>query len=92
MDSNAGEFVGEERAEDWMQRVAVGEIVKIKGEELEVMAIDKRTIVLKLLSAEDRFQERLSAIGTAVTADAEDLAAAAVECERQRKKMLRYQR
>ncbi len=54
MDSNAGEFVDESRAEAWMQRIGVGEVVKIKGEELEVVSIVGREITLKLLSHEDR--------------------------------------
>ncbi len=54
MDTNAGRFVEEADAEKWMQRLAVGEIVKIKGEELVVLAIDDRRVVLQLQSAEDR--------------------------------------
>lgn len=54
MDTNAGEFVGEDRVEQWMQRIAVGETVKIKGEELEVVKIERREITLKLLSYEER--------------------------------------
>ncbi len=55
MDSNAGEFVGPDRAEAWMERLDVGEIVKIKGEELEVVKIEGREVTLKLRSWEDRF-------------------------------------
>lgn len=54
MDSNAGEFVGDERAQAWMQRIEVGEVVKIKGEELEVVSISLREITLKLLGQQDR--------------------------------------
>ncbi len=35
MDPNAGRFVEEAQAESWMQRIEVGEVVKIKGEEFE---------------------------------------------------------
>jgi len=60
MDTNAGEFVGEERAEAWMQRIEVGEIVKIKGEKLEVVRIEKREITLKLLSAYERTMQKFA--------------------------------
>ena len=62
MDSNAGEFVDERRAEKWMERIAVGEVVKIKGEELEVVTIGKREITLKLLSHDDRMNRLLDEI------------------------------
>lgn len=84
MDTNAGEFVGEERAEAWMQRIEVGEIVKIKGEKLEVVRIEKREITLKLLSAYERTMR-----GFATFAEEED--AAAREIQRQREKMLKRQ-
>lgn len=54
MDPMSGRFVEEERAEQWMARVEVGEVVKIKGEELEIVKIEGREMTLKLLSAEDR--------------------------------------
>lgn len=54
MNSQTGHFVKEDRAEQWMQRVEIGEVVKIKGEELEIVEIEGRHIKLKLLSAEDR--------------------------------------
>ena len=93
MDPNAGRFIEEGRAGAWMERIAVGEIVKIKGEEFEVLGFNDRKIVLKLLSAEDRFQERLSATGTAAAMPGfEELIDTISECERQRKKMLKYQR
>ncbi len=81
MDSNAGEFVGDERAEAWMQRIQVGEIVKIKGEELEVVEIGRREITLKLLSRYER--EKL-------LADYGELANA--ESQHQRKNMLKRQK
>lgn len=57
MDTNAGQFVQEDRAEQWMQRLTVGEIVKIKDEELEVVKIEGRECTLKLRSAAERFGE-----------------------------------
>ncbi len=52
MDPMAGRFVEEDRAEKWMARVEIGEVVKIKGEELEIVEIGDRTLTLKLLSPE----------------------------------------
>lgn len=60
MDSMSGQFVEEDRAEKWMARVEVGEIVKIKGEELEIVKIEGREMTLKLLSAEERMTLRES--------------------------------
>ncbi len=57
MNPQTGQFVQEDRAEQWMQRVEIGEVVKIKGEELEIVEIEGRHIKLKLLSAEDRMQK-----------------------------------
>ncbi len=54
MDTNTGEFVGPDRAEAWMERLGVGEIVKIKGEELEVVKIGRSEVTLELCSLEDR--------------------------------------
>ena len=87
MDTNAGEFVDEQRSESWMQRIEVGEVIKIKGEELEVLKINERTIVLKLLSASDKVKRALSGMSIATY---EDLADA--ESERQRENMLKRQR
>ena len=61
MDTNAGRFVEEESAEKWMQSISVGETIKIKGEECEVVSIDGRELTLKLLSAEDRMRKELDA-------------------------------
>lgn len=62
MNSNTGFFEKEEeRIENWMQTIEVGETVKIKGEELEVESIDGRKITLKLLSLEDRAFSELKA-------------------------------
>lgn len=57
MNPQTGMFVQEDRAEKWMQRVEVGEIVKIKGEELEIVEIEDRHIKLRLLSVEDRVRK-----------------------------------
>lgn len=54
MDPMSGRFVEEDKAEAWMGRISIGEIIKIKGEELEVVEIEGRHIRLKLLSSEDR--------------------------------------
>ena len=85
MNSNTGEFVDEERAESWMQRIEVGETIKIKGEELEVVRIGDREITLKLLSHAERLTR-----GVPTFAQEED--AAVLEIKRQRKKMLDHQR
>lgn len=56
MDTNAGKFREEDdpKAESWMTRIALGEVVKVKGEEFEVAGITERYLTLKLLSAADR--------------------------------------
>ncbi len=59
MDTDAGRFVEDEKAETWMQRLDIGEVVKIKGEELEVVKIEGRLVVLKLLNSEERFANSL---------------------------------
>ena len=59
MDTNSGRFIEEQNAESWMQRIEVGEIIKIKGEELRVVSIESRRITLELMSAEDRIQDEL---------------------------------
>ena len=81
MDPNAGRFIEEECAENWMARIEVGETIKIKGEELEVTEIGDRTVTLKLLSHDERMSRGLPSF-----ADRED--AASREIHRQRKKML----
>lgn len=58
MNPNAGRFIEEEKAKAWMQRIEVGEVVKIKGEELEIVEIGDRTLKLKLLSAQERLAKR----------------------------------
>lgn len=79
MDTNRGEFVGPDRAEQWMKRLAVGQNVKVLGEEFEVLEIGKRTLLLKLLSYEDRALGRSSE----APEDAE-----AIESARHRDRML----
>lgn len=58
MDTNKGRFLEEDdkRIEAWMKRISVGEIIKIKDKEYEVVEINDREIKLKLLS----FQEQMS--------------------------------
>ncbi len=58
MDTNAGEFVGEDRAETWMQRLAIGETIVIKGAELRVVVIRGRRVELELKSALERELEK----------------------------------
>ncbi len=64
MDANAGRFIEEQTAEAWMQRIEVGEVVKIKGEELRVVSIEDRRITLELMSAEDRVLGEESAMAS----------------------------
>ncbi len=62
MNTDTGFFErDEERVEGWMQRLRVGEIVKIKGEELKVVGFSDRTVTLRLESAEDRFTSERAA-------------------------------
>ena len=77
VDTDSGRFVDDAHAQKWMKRIALGEIVKVKDEEMEVVAIRERTITLKLLSFEERFGR-----GNAF----ED--AADIESRRQRERML----
>ena len=87
MDTRSGEFVEDERAESWMQRIGIGEVVKIKGEELEVVGISGREITLRLLSANDRLARALGdSCGTLYENDRD------AEIKRQRAKMLKHQR
>ena len=59
MDTNSGRFVGEEEAQPWMKRIAVGEVVSLKGEDCRVTRIAGRIISLELMSAEDRMRDLL---------------------------------
>lgn len=54
MNTETGEFVELDRAEKWMEKLAIDEIVMIKGGYLTVVKIQGREVTLKLLSAEDR--------------------------------------
>jgi hypothetical protein len=81
MNPSSGEFVDEDRSESWMQRIEVGEVIKIKGEECEVVKIGRREITLKLLSSADR-ESSLAEYADAATA----------ESARQLKEMLKRQR
>lgn len=90
MDTNAGEFVSEERAEAWMQRIQVGEVVKIKSEELEVVGIGKHEITLKLLSQRDRDLRDMKAAIEDISVPFLDLVDA--ESQRHRENMLKRQK
>ncbi len=57
MNADSGQFVDEDQAKNWMQRIAIAEVVKIKGEECRVVRIDGRKIELELMSFEDRMRE-----------------------------------
>lgn len=62
MDTNSGRFVEESSAERWMKRVSVGETLKIKTEEVVIVAIgpdtnrglSDREMIVALKSATDR--------------------------------------
>jgi hypothetical protein len=92
MDTNAGKFVGPDRAQQWMKRVEVGQQLKILGEEFEVLEIRDRTMVVKLLSFEERMGVGgdLASIIADVERGNEDLAMK--EQARHRKEMLDRQR
>ena len=64
MDTNRGRFVEEESAEAWMQRIAVNEVIKIKGEECRVVRIGERQVLLELMSADDRMSSEREALGS----------------------------
>ena len=64
MDTDSGRFVDDEQAQSWMQRISVGEVIKIKGEECEVVELGERTITLKLLSADERLRMQFKDIPT----------------------------
>jgi hypothetical protein len=58
MNTDTGHFVDEQDAKSWMQRIAVHEIIKIKGEECRVVSIElrRRRVTLELLSSDDRMR------------------------------------
>ena len=64
MDSHAGRFreKNDPKIESWMQRIGLGEVVEIKGEEFEVAGVTERYLTLKLLSAEERQKKALDEI------------------------------
>ena len=59
MDPDGGRFISEEEAKAWMQHFAVGETIKVKGDEYEVEAIEERRLILKPLSADERMRRDL---------------------------------
>lgn len=54
MNTERGEFVPQEEAEPHMQTLDIGEVVKVKDEEFQVVAIKGRLVALRLMSAQDR--------------------------------------
>ena len=54
MNTNSGEFVDDSRAEQWMKRVEVGQVIKILEEEFEITSIGQREMTVKLLSFRER--------------------------------------
>jgi len=54
MNASEGKFVHLGEAKLWMQTLTVGEVVKMKGEEFEVVEITDRECRLKLMSADER--------------------------------------
>ncbi len=54
MNTDTGEFMEEKNAEDWMQRISVGEVIQLKGKDCKVTQIGARTITLELMSNADR--------------------------------------
>lgn len=54
MDTNAGRFVKDAPAQPGVKTIEVGEILSVKGEQCEVMRIEGRFVVLKLLSTVER--------------------------------------
>jgi len=91
MDTDRGEFVGPDRAQQWMKRVEVGQQLKILGEGFEVLEINERTLVVKLLSFEERLGvggDLESILQNANSNAADELTASLTEQERHRRKML----
>lgn len=62
MDPNSGRFVDEREAKAHMKRFTVGEVLKLKGEEFEVLEIQEREIRLKPLSAQERLMKQLPVV------------------------------
>ena len=67
MDTESGRFVGEAEATPKMPRIEVGEVVELAGKDgapLKVMRIDERTVLLELMSEQDRRVTALEVLGT----------------------------
>ena len=62
MNTDTGHFVDEQDAKSWMQRIAVHEVIKIKGEECRVVSIEGRRVTLELLSSDDRQRSYIDAL------------------------------
>ncbi len=62
MNTDTGYFVDEQDAKSWMQRVKVDEVIKIKGEECRVVAINGRELVVELLSSNDRMRRDMESL------------------------------
>ena len=82
MDTNSGEFVDDNHAEQWMKRVEVGQTIKILGEEFEITHIGRREMTVKLLS----YQERADNAFRDALGDRDR------ECERQMANLLKHQK
>ena len=63
MNTDTGEFVGEDQAEPWMEKVSIGEVVPIKGNPTEVVRIEGRELTLKLMSIGDRHKHAMEELG-----------------------------
>ena len=62
MNTDTGRFVDERDAKSWMQRIEVGETIKLKGEECKVISIGDRRVTLELLSSDDRQRSYIDAL------------------------------
>lgn len=66
MDAKGGRYLPEDSplAEPEMPRIKVGEIVKVKRIPHEVVSFGERTITLRMLSAEERRERRISSVSS----------------------------
>lgn len=88
MDTEKGIFVNDKDAKEWMERLEENEIVKLKGSEFKVLAINDRTVILLLLSNEDRQQDLVD-----ITAGIKGFDnAAEMESKRQLEKVFKHQK
>lgn len=66
MDTDIGYFLPEAhpRVKQWMERISIGDVVELKGQQCEVVDIEVggRTVTLKLMSSYDRHQRALSGV------------------------------